>query len=79
VDEKIEHETGRGAIVLFSTASGRQRYVSEHPVVREHWATPGTNVTFDARGRAVVEAAFEKPGAPSSSSAPTVRSRNWTP
>jgi alpha-galactosidase len=63
VHEKIEHETGRGAIVLFSTAIGRHRYVSEHPVVREHWATPGTAVTFDARGRAVVDAAFESPGA----------------
>ncbi len=63
VHEKIESETGRGAIVLFSTASGRQRYVSVHPVAREHWATPGTGVTFDAQGRAVVDAAFDKPGA----------------
>lgn len=63
VHEKIEHESGRGAIVVFSTARGRQRYVSEHPVVREHWATPGTSVTFDARDRAIVDAAFEKPGA----------------
>jgi hypothetical protein len=63
VHEKIEPETGRGAIVLFSTASGRQRYVSEHPVVREHWATPGTSVAFDVRGRAIVDVAFEKPGA----------------
>jgi alpha-galactosidase len=63
VHEKIEHETGRGAIVVFSTARGRQRYVSEHPVAHEHWATPGTSVSFDARGRAVVDAAFEKPGA----------------
>ncbi len=62
VHEKIEHETGRGVIVLFSTASGRQRYVSAHPVAREHWATPGTSVTFDEQGRAVVDAAFERPG-----------------
>jgi hypothetical protein len=48
---------------MFSTARGRQRYVSEHPVVREHWATPGTTVAFDAHGRAVVDAAFERPGA----------------
>jgi hypothetical protein len=63
VHEKIEHETGRGAIVLFSTASGRQRYVSEHPAAHEHWATPGTTVTFDTRGRAIVDAAFERAGA----------------
>ncbi len=63
VHEKIEHETGRGAIVVFSTARGRQRYVSEHPVAREHWASPGTSVSFDAQGRAIVDAAFEEPGA----------------
>jgi alpha-galactosidase len=63
VHEKIEPGTGRGAIVVFSTAAGRQQYVSEHAVVREHWATPGTKVTFDARGRAVLDMAFEKPGA----------------
>ena len=63
VHEKIEHETGRGAIVVFSTAAGRQRYVSRHPAVAQHWATPGTTVSFDATGRAIVDAAFEKPGA----------------
>jgi alpha-galactosidase len=63
VHEKIEHQTGRGVIAIFSTASGRQRYVSEHPVAPGHWATPGTTVAFDAQGRAIVDAAFEKPGA----------------
>jgi alpha-galactosidase len=63
VHEKIDPETGRGAIVLFSTASGRQRYVSEHSVVEPLWATPGTSVTLDASGHAIVDAAFEKPGA----------------
>jgi hypothetical protein len=63
VHEKIEHETGRGAIVIFSSARGRQRYVSEHPVAREHWATAGTTVAFDVQSRAVVDAAFETPGA----------------
>jgi alpha-galactosidase len=62
VHEKIERETGRGAIVVFSTAAGRQQYVSEHAVAREHWATPGTTVTFDAHGRATLDMAFEKPG-----------------
>jgi alpha-galactosidase len=63
VHEKIEHLSGRGAIVVLSTAAGRQQYVSEHAVAREHWATPGTRVTFDAHGRAVLDMAFEKPGA----------------
>jgi alpha-galactosidase len=63
VHEKIEHETGRGAIVVFSTRAGRQLYVSEHPTVTTHWATPGVNVAFDASAHAIVDAAFEKPGA----------------
>jgi alpha-galactosidase len=63
VHEKIDHGSGRGAIVVFSTASGRQHYVSAHPTVREHWATPGTTVRFDAAGRAVLDMAFDKPGA----------------
>ena len=63
VHEKIEQETGRGGIVVFSTHAGRQRYVSEHPTVAQYWATPGVTVTFDAAGHAVVDAAFEKPGA----------------
>jgi hypothetical protein len=37
--------------------------VSQHPVVRDLWATPGTRVEFDAQGRAIVDAAFERPGA----------------
>jgi len=52
----VQRVTGQQPIVF-------QRFVSEHPVVREHWATPGTTVTFDARGRAIVDAAFAKPGA----------------
>ena len=63
VHEKIDHGTGRGAIILFSTAAGRQRYVSEHLVAEPFWTMPGTTVTLDASGRAIVDAAFEKPGA----------------
>jgi hypothetical protein len=63
VHEKIEHETGRGGIVIFSTRPGRQRYVSEHPTLTRYWATAGVEVTFDARGHAIVDAPFEKPGA----------------
>ena len=41
VHEKIDHQTGRGAIVVFSTAPGRQRYVSEHPAVAGALGDPG--------------------------------------
>jgi len=63
VHEKIEHETGRGGIVIFSTQPGRQRYVSEHPTVTGYWATPGVTVSFDAAGHAVIDADFDRPGA----------------
>ena len=63
VHEKIDHRSGRGAIVVFSTAPGRQQYVSEHAVAPGHWATPGTTVALDAHGRAVLDMTFEKPGA----------------
>jgi alpha-galactosidase len=61
--EKIDHASGRGAIVVFSTAAGRQRYVSRHGVVEPSWATPGTTVTLDASGHAILDMAFERPGA----------------
>ena len=32
-------------------------------MVEPFWATPGTTVTLDASGHAIVDAAFEKPGA----------------
>jgi len=63
VHEKIDQLTGRGAVVIFATAAGPQRYVSEHGVVSDYWATPGTRVSFDKGGRAIVDAAFEQPGA----------------
>ena len=63
VHEKIDHATGRGAIVVFSTAPGRQRYVSAHPAAAEHWATPGTSVSYDLAGHAVLDVAFDRPGA----------------
>jgi hypothetical protein len=37
--------------------------VSEHPTVADYWATPGVAVTFDAAGHAIVDAAFDEPGA----------------
>jgi alpha-galactosidase len=62
VHEKIDAD-GRGAIVVFSAAAGRRRYVSEHVVVPDHWATPGVQVRSDGAGYAVLDLPFEKPGA----------------
>jgi alpha-galactosidase len=43
-----------------STYGYDQHYASAHAVAREHWATPGPTVTFDAHGRAILDMAFEK-------------------
>jgi alpha-galactosidase len=63
VHEKIEHETGRGLIAMFSSVGGRRRYVSAHRVARPWWASAGTKVALDSEGRAVLDVTFESPGA----------------
>jgi alpha-galactosidase len=63
VHEKIATGSGRGAIVLFSTAAGPFTYVSAGRPNQAFTATQGVSVKFDAAGRAVLRAAFDKPGA----------------
>jgi len=60
--EKISPR-GRGAVCLFTSAGGRYTYITEHPVVPEFYATDGAQVTFDAKGRAIITCAFERAGA----------------
>jgi hypothetical protein len=45
--------------VLFSTIPGKMVYVTEHSPAQELWATEGTRVSFDGRGRAVIESEME--------------------
>jgi len=61
--EKIATPTGRGVIVLFSTAAGPVSYVSVSRPNRTYSATPGVDLKFDSDGRAVVRVAYDKPGA----------------
>ncbi len=64
VHEKIEQETGRGGIVVFSTATpDASATCPSTPPSRSTGRRPGVTVTFDAAGHAIVDAAFEKPGA----------------
>jgi len=63
VHEKIATRSGRGAIVLFSTAAGPVAYVSAGRPNQTFTATRGVSVKFDAGGRAVLRAAFDQPGA----------------
>jgi hypothetical protein len=62
IHEKVA-SNGRGAIVVFSTATGTRRYVSTQRMSRDVFARPGARVSLDADGRAVVETTFDKPGA----------------
>ena len=40
---------------FFSPTNGRIVYVTEHTPKQSFWATPGTKISFDAQGHAVVE------------------------
>jgi alpha-galactosidase len=63
IHEKISAQTGKGVVVLFANARGSYTYVSENKVDSEIWKNEGTEVSFDARGRAVIRASFTEPGA----------------
>jgi hypothetical protein len=60
--EKIA-ENGRGAVCFFATAHGKYRYVTQHAPDKKWWATEGVTVSYDAKGRAVIDAEFNPGGA----------------
>lgn len=62
VHEKISW-SGRGAVVLFSSASGDVSYVTTARVSKEYWQTGNAHVEFDAHGRARLKVHFDRPGA----------------
>jgi alpha-galactosidase len=75
IHEKIDAETGKGVIVIFNNYknvwnrnslndfAGKFNYVSSHKVNRNTWDNGGTSITFDEKGRAVIAAKFDGPGA----------------
>ena len=63
VHEKLSTD-GRGVVVFFSTAHQcSYTYITERLTVKEFTATEGITVTYDRRGRAIITATFDKPGA----------------
>jgi alpha-galactosidase len=62
IHEKIA-PSGRGAVVVFSSAAGDATYVTAARVSREYWQTGIATVDFDAAGRARLTVHFEHPGA----------------
>ena len=75
IHEKINAETGKGAVVVFYNYRNAWkqkgpylpatfRYITRNRVVRESWNNGGVDVVgYDSRGRAIIEASFDGPGA----------------
>ena len=60
VYEKINSDTRRGAIVIFSSHSGSYESISQNKPQQKYWSTRGVDVSFDKDGHAVIKATFEK-------------------
>jgi len=65
VHEKISARTGRGAVVIFSSArrACSHRYITRNKPVTDCWHTEGLMVKIGPDGRAAIEARFDGPGA----------------
>ncbi|WP_183558464.1 alpha-galactosidase [Mucilaginibacter sp. SP1R1] len=61
--EKINKQTGKGVIVMFANKKGSYQYLSENLANNTIWKTEGVDVKFDALGRAIINARFDKPDA----------------
>jgi len=62
VHEKIA-QSGRGVVSVFASAPGTYTYVTQSIVSADMWHTDNCTVRIDSKGRAVIEAAFNKPSA----------------
>lgn len=58
VYEKINPETGKGAIVLFSSHAGSYSYISKTKVNSSHWETRDTHVKILPSGQVKIDAKF---------------------
>ena len=58
IHEKINHETGRGAVSLFASAPGTYTYLTENPVAEGWWHTPGVTVRRTEENGAWIEVTF---------------------
>jgi len=60
VYEKINPETGRGAVVVFSSHAGSYSYITEMKPDQKTWNTEGVDLSFDSEGHAVINTKFSK-------------------
>jgi alpha-galactosidase len=75
IHEKINPETGKGAVVMFfnyrspwvpiqdATFGGTFEYITEHAVDKNLWHNENVEVSFDDTGRAHIKADFQGPEA----------------
>jgi len=63
IHEKIDGESRKGAIVIFANTKGEYTYISKNKVSRSVWTSEGVKVSYDAYGRAVIVATFDRPDA----------------
>ncbi len=59
VYEKVNPETGKGAIVIFSSHGGNYTYISRNKVDSAFWNSQGAEVTIDSSGLAKINATFK--------------------
>ncbi|MDG0809586.1 hypothetical protein [Cohnella rhizosphaerae] len=55
--------SGRGLVALFSATPGTYSYATKGKPARPVWHTEGVRVSWDASGRAVIEAEFSSSSA----------------
>lgn len=60
VYEKINPETGKGAVVVFSSHAGSNSYITKMIPDQKTWNTDGVALSFDREGHAIIKTNFSK-------------------
>jgi len=60
IHEKIDSDSGKGAIVIFANTKGEYTYISKNKVNRSLWTSEGAKVSYDAHERAVIATTFDR-------------------
>ncbi len=58
--EKINSETGKGTVVVFSSHPGSYSYITRKIPVQKSWETKGVDLSFDKEGHAIIHSTFLK-------------------
>jgi alpha-galactosidase len=63
IHEKINPENGKGTVVIFSIGDKPVRYVTRNKADNKYWTNEDVKISWDNKGRAVIEAGFHETGA----------------